>query len=284
MKFYYYVIENIVNHKKYVGITTNPRVRKNRHFNYLRQGKHPNPILQNSFNFYGEDKFIFTIIDEQDTDKETAYQHEHDLIMTVGEYPDGFNCNVGGLASGPKGLFTREEVFQILAVLRKYPSARMLLSEIFNCSKGAIDNVKRGVNYHYYYTDFQELPNEEKDEIFNDFNRDNNFEYRFFTARTGKNNRQVLTSEQIFVILYQQEFGYPKRKKDLLEDFHLANYSVIQQIVKGITYKQDVYQYSQLTYLEKYSYAYHYAEMHNRKPPELLETPSGTISSQDEKS
>ena len=31
--YYYYKIENKINHNKYIGITTDPTARKNRHFN-----------------------------------------------------------------------------------------------------------------------------------------------------------------------------------------------------------------------------------------------------------
>ena len=57
--YYYYKIENRINHNKYIGITTNPTVRKNRHFNYLRKNKHFNPHLQSAFNKYGEENFYF---------------------------------------------------------------------------------------------------------------------------------------------------------------------------------------------------------------------------------
>ena len=46
--FYYYKIENKLNQDKYIGITTDPIVRKNRHFNKLRKNQHFNPHLQNA--------------------------------------------------------------------------------------------------------------------------------------------------------------------------------------------------------------------------------------------
>ena len=67
MKYYYYEILCKDNSKRYIGITTNPTVRKNRHFNYLRQNKHPNPIMQAAFNYYGESSFIFSVFDSFDT-------------------------------------------------------------------------------------------------------------------------------------------------------------------------------------------------------------------------
>lgn len=77
MKYYYYEIFCRDNGKRYIGVTTNPTVRKNRHFNYLRQNKHPNPIMQAAFNKYGEDSFRFEVFDILETNsKDEAYAKE----------------------------------------------------------------------------------------------------------------------------------------------------------------------------------------------------------------
>ncbi|MDD3412623.1 MAG: GIY-YIG nuclease family protein [Lachnospiraceae bacterium] len=64
-----YFIKNIVTNQLYVGSAKNYRQRKNRHISYLRNNKHPNPILQNSWNKYKENNFIFKaykLVDEKD--------------------------------------------------------------------------------------------------------------------------------------------------------------------------------------------------------------------------
>lgn len=60
---YIYVIKNIHTVQLYVGRTNNPDQRRRSHFSQLRKGNHSNPKLQNSFNKYGEDNFIFEIVD-----------------------------------------------------------------------------------------------------------------------------------------------------------------------------------------------------------------------------
>lgn len=59
-----YQIRNILNGKIYVGSTWKPlRKRKSEHLTKLRTNKHSSPHLQNSFNKYGEDNFMFEEIE-----------------------------------------------------------------------------------------------------------------------------------------------------------------------------------------------------------------------------
>lgn len=57
-----YEIRNIVNGKRYVGSAVNLRGRINTHKYWLRKRKHSNKHLQNAWNKYGEDKFIFNVL------------------------------------------------------------------------------------------------------------------------------------------------------------------------------------------------------------------------------
>lgn len=57
-----YMIENQVNGKIYIGQTSDLERRKKEHLNKLKNKTHHNLHLQNSFNKYGEDNFVFKII------------------------------------------------------------------------------------------------------------------------------------------------------------------------------------------------------------------------------
>ena len=59
-----YHIRNIVNEKRYVGqtIQKNPQKRWWYHRHQLRKGIHMSPYLQNAWNKYGEDTFIFDVV------------------------------------------------------------------------------------------------------------------------------------------------------------------------------------------------------------------------------
>ena len=280
MKYYYYEILCKDNGKRYIGITTNPIVRKNRHFNYLRQNKHPNPIMQAAFNYYGEDSFIFSVFDDFDTDnKEEAYAKESYYIQTKGNFPEGFNCNIGGTHCGPKGDFSEEQVFEILSTKEFLPNSGRFLSQLLNLNVGTVNNILCEVNYKYWAMDYHNLPFEERKKIYDNFNRKYSFEEKYILQNRKPSSRRH-PSEDIYVALFQKEFGIPKVRKELMTTLNFANYSSFDTIYKGTSYRTESYLYNKMSFKEKISYMYHYAEMHNPKLRELLENLEQTISSQ----
>jgi len=59
-----YSIRNKTNNKRYIGSSVNISKRWNTHKRYLRKQMHDNIHLQSSWNSYGEENFIFEIIEE----------------------------------------------------------------------------------------------------------------------------------------------------------------------------------------------------------------------------
>ena len=77
-----YKIINLVNDKFYVGSTTNKKVRFREHRKQLRGNRHHCKHLQASWNKYGEEKFVFKVVEEvPDTESlhaaEDRYLKEH---------------------------------------------------------------------------------------------------------------------------------------------------------------------------------------------------------------
>ena len=58
-----YKITNLINDNCYIGSTVRFNKRKQKHFRLLNENKHANKHLQNAFNLYGGDNFIFDIIE-----------------------------------------------------------------------------------------------------------------------------------------------------------------------------------------------------------------------------
>lgn len=69
-----YEIVNIINNKSYIDSSVDLDKRYYEHFNALRRDKHTNKKLQNSFNKYGEEKFLFEILLECDNDDLLSYE------------------------------------------------------------------------------------------------------------------------------------------------------------------------------------------------------------------
>lgn len=91
-----YKIENIINNKIYIGSCSNFNVRKGSHLCLLRQGKHHSIKLQRSFNKYGEDKFIISLV--ENCEKENLINREQYYIDSLKPY---YNiCLVAGSTKG----------------------------------------------------------------------------------------------------------------------------------------------------------------------------------------
>lgn len=91
-----YSIENVVNHKKYIGQSINIKSRWCKHKVDLNNGSHDNDYLQKSWNKYGENNFEFEILEE--CSKEELNEKERyyiDLYNTMNrDY--GYNLKSGG--------------------------------------------------------------------------------------------------------------------------------------------------------------------------------------------
>lgn len=97
-----YCIENIINNKKYIGLSGDIKRRWLEHKSELRRGVHVNTCLQRAWSKYGEDNFKFYIIElcseDHLSERECYYiqnyhtlSHEHGYNLTKG----GENTSVG---------------------------------------------------------------------------------------------------------------------------------------------------------------------------------------------
>lgn len=69
-----YEIINLANGKSYVGSTVNLDKRYTEHFGALSKNKHTNSKLQNSYNKYGKNNFIFEVLLYCDKDELLEYE------------------------------------------------------------------------------------------------------------------------------------------------------------------------------------------------------------------
>lgn len=250
MTYYYYKIQNKINNNLYIGITTDWVARKNRHFNKLKQNEHFNPHLQAAFNKYGEESFFFKIIEKKEFDNpEEAYQYEADLIKKFDTYNNGYNCNPGGQWTGPRGRFTKEEVFYIKSACYYNEMVTGVLSRFFNCPISTIENIRYNKNYKPWCQEFDKLEEKDKNQIYEDFCTLSNFEI----LKLSKNaKRRNLNKEQVFIILYCDETHFTTfaelRRLFKVKGDHRYTF---QEIRSGKTYKDYYAEYKQLTKEEK---------------------------------
>ena len=91
-----YKIENKINGKIYIGQSTNINKRLTNHKSLLRGNKHYNNHLQSAFNKYGEDNFIFEIIDICGIDELDALERLYINKYECKHNEWGYNLEDGG--------------------------------------------------------------------------------------------------------------------------------------------------------------------------------------------
>jgi len=106
-----YRIKNNINEKCYYGSSKNIEKRWKTHLNQLINGKHINCILQNVWNKYGKDNFIFEIVEE--CELENLFETEQKYIDTCGDY------NIGLKASGGDNISKNPNKEMIIENIKK---------------------------------------------------------------------------------------------------------------------------------------------------------------------
>lgn len=101
-----YCIENLSTHKKYVGQAVSVSGRFKEHISDLNHQDHFNSYLQNAWNKYGEDDFIYYVLEycsiEKLDERETFYIDKLNLL----DRDFGYNLKRGGQHGG--GTFSKE--------------------------------------------------------------------------------------------------------------------------------------------------------------------------------
>lgn len=74
-----YQIKNLVNGKILVGCSLNIKGKENSFRFQLRAGTHMNTELQNDYNIFGDDNFVFEIIDLLEAKEQTNINYNEEL-------------------------------------------------------------------------------------------------------------------------------------------------------------------------------------------------------------
>ena len=116
MKSGIYRIVCVENGRFYIGSSRNIQKRWTRHLNDLRNRRHGNDHLQRSFDKYGENRFVFEVIEECDVDN--LFLREQFYLDTLNPYGEvGFN--IGRKALGGDNLTNHPNREDIIDRIKK---------------------------------------------------------------------------------------------------------------------------------------------------------------------
>lgn len=235
--YYIYKIENIQNNKKYIGLTNNIARRRARHFTDLRCNRHDNSFLQKEFNIFGEENFKFNIEFQGDVTEEEIELKEREYIKKYDSYRNGYNQNEGGNFGPSNGgsHLTQSDIFNICAALEFCSRPGGVLSKMYQVSLTTISRIKRKENHNKYIEEYEQLPLEERKNIYKIFCESSNF-YEKKIKQTILKSKRLLTKEQVFMILYNFEYKLMSNK-EMAKKVKIKSAYTLYSIKKGITYK-----------------------------------------------
>ena len=132
-----YKITNIINNKIYIGSAQNIKDRKRTHFYTLRNGTHSNNHLQKSFDKYGEEYFIFEVIEIVENSENLIDKENYYINLYNSNNPE-FGYNIRKEASSNLGIKYSDESKERMSIKakgRKYAKwaleQRSVLSKVF---------------------------------------------------------------------------------------------------------------------------------------------------------
>ena len=105
---YIYSFTNLINDKRYIGLTTNPELRKSRHIEYSKDINCQAPLYR-AIRKYGLENFKFEII-EHDVPIELLSEREKFWIKEFDSMNNGYNSTPGGEGGNTYAKKTSEEM------------------------------------------------------------------------------------------------------------------------------------------------------------------------------
>lgn len=145
-----YLIENKINHKKYVGQSKNPTQRFLEHT--YKSSKKDNSLINKAIQKYGKENFSFTILGwfEDYNEKEKYYISYFQSLA-----PNGYNIQKGGeeppyhsRENHPRTFLTEEQVKSIQKDLQNYSLSLEQIRKKYRISKDILRHIKDGSSWH----------------------------------------------------------------------------------------------------------------------------------------
>jgi len=136
-----YIIQNIINHKVYIGASNNTYKRLCDHKMWLRKNNHDNIHLQASFNKYGEKNFTFEIL--EDCNREYIFSQENYWCNLLNSHDRRFGYNIDptspygkmAVSNETKERMSKGAAKRIVYVYTLYGDYFGVFTDLYKCGK-----------------------------------------------------------------------------------------------------------------------------------------------------
>lgn len=187
-----YRIVNKINNKVYIGSTIDSERRKLEHFNQLEKGIHINTHLQNAYNKYGKNVFIFDII-EDNLDNGELMKREQHYINLFNSSNGNFGYNISQYANQPDGRkYTKTYIVKLRDMISKLNLNATSISLLFCMQLYLEPYTNRILNpdkKNITNKDLQEISNLAKNIVLRALNE---LEYNHFIRRMGNRQARII--------------------------------------------------------------------------------------------
>lgn len=144
-----YIIKNIITNMVYIGSSKQISIRKNQHFSMLKNNKHYNKRLQNAWNKYGEENFIFNIVENVEETKELS-NIEQKYLNIFESYKREKGYNICEIAESCLGRSHNEETKRKISLSKLGSKNGMYGKKVSTKTKEILSKLNTGENNHFY--------------------------------------------------------------------------------------------------------------------------------------
>lgn len=210
MTGYIYKIENLINHKSYIGQTIDYKRRKQTHIRELRKNEHYNKHLQDAWNKYGEENFDFISWKFENITQKELNNLEKEYIQKYDSLKSGYNLIPGG--TPPLHKKVDDNIMLIcLCIINEYDGVVKTLCAIHGYASSTLSALKRKIRYPDIWEKYNKLSDKERKNYADKYYKEWNVKEEKLKRQSNKPGSikaHSLTKEDIYLAYAAQELGY----------------------------------------------------------------------------
>ena len=218
-----YMCENKLNHKKYIGQSTNIERRRREHLCW------PSPYsrFDNELKAIGEKGFNFSILEECSADQ--LDEREAYWINYYDSKNNGYNLTLGGQnyrgEANPGSKLTTAEVQQIIILLEEHQLNNSEIAKLFNVHRNTIDEINRCIGWTHLHNYKKNIRQENLDQL-----------ERPHSSNAGENNPTAIITETIALNIINEIVTTNKSLAQIARNFHIKD-NIVYDINRCRTWK-----------------------------------------------